>query len=258
MTGVSKTSVPGPGIGVSGSVPPSDVLPLVTIVIATFNERDNIVRTINAVFAHVRSPVEIVVVDDESPDDTAAVVRALNDERIRVVTRRSAKGLASAILRGLMESRGELVGWIDADMAPEVPYLSGMIALAADHDVVIASRFAPGGGDTRHPFRVYASRLVNGFARAVLGYGIGDYDSCVVIVRRRVFDTVMPIAYGFGEFFIEFVRDCCRRGLRVVEFPYVLGVRDGGNSKSFPNLRGFLWLGAKYCMRIIAARFRGN
>ena len=131
-----------------------------------------------------------------------------------------------------------------------------MIEKTKEFDVVIASRFIPGGGDERHPFRVFASRLVNGFATLVLGYGIKDYDSCVTVVRRSVFDAVMPIPYGFGDFFIEFVYGCCRKGLKVCEVPYVLCARQGGNSKSFPSLGGFLWLGVKYCVRIIAARLR--
>ena len=104
--------------------------------------------------------------------------------------------------------------------------------------------------------RVCASYLVNGFAHLVLGFGIKDYDSNICAVRRTVFDEITPIAYGFGDFFIEFAYDCRRRGFKVIEVPYVLGVREGGVSKSFPNLGGFLWLGFKYCVRIIAIRFR--
>ncbi len=230
--------------------------PAVSIIIPTYNERDNITATANAVFGNFKESVEIVVVDDNSSDGTADAVRQLDDSRIRLVERPKGRGLASAVLRGIMESRGGVVCWIDADMAYETKHLPEMVRLTSANDVVIASRFVDGGGDERHPVRVVASRLVNGFANLVLGYGIKDYDSCVVAVRREVFDSVLPISYGFGDFFIEFVYDCCRRGLRVTETPYTLTTRLDGESKSCPDLPSFLWLGFKYCARIVAIRLR--
>lgn len=242
----------GGDAGVKGVPEP----PLVSIVIATFNERDNIQGTIAAVFRHVRPPVEVVVVDDASPDGTGGFVEGLADARVRVVHRRDGRGLASAIVRGIMESRGDVIGWIDADMSPESECLARMLAALDAHDVAIASRFVAGGGDRRARFRVVCSRLVNGFANLVLGYGIKDYDSCVVVLRRSVFDSVLPLAYGYGDFFIEFIYQCCHKGLKVVEVPYVLLPRQEGDSKSFPGLAGFLWLGFLYCLRIVVARFR--
>jgi glycosyltransferase involved in cell wall biosynthesis len=230
--------------------------PLVSIVVATFNERDNIEGTIAAIFRHVRPPVEVVVVDDASPDGTGGFVEGLADARVRVVHRRGGKGLASAIMRGVMESRGGVVGWIDADMGEESECLARMLSEMDGCDVAVASRFVEGGGDKRAPFRVLCSRLVNGFANLVLGYGIKDYDSCVAVVRRSVFDVALPLAYGYGDFFIEFVYQCCRRGLKVVEVPYVLLPRAEGDSKSYPGLAKFLWLGLMYGLRIVAARFR--
>jgi len=230
--------------------------PLVSVILATYNEKDSIGETVKAVLTHVRPPVEVIIVDDNSPDGTAGAVKVLNDPRVRVVTRKRARGLASAIALGIAKSTGDIVCWIDADMSAECRYLPAMIEGTRDHDLVIASRFVKGGGDERHPVRVYASHLINGFANLVLGHGIKDYDSCVCAVRRAVFDEVTPIAYGFGDFFIEFAYNCRRRGFRVVEVPYVLGAREGGESKSFPSLGGFLWLGFKYCVRIIAVRLR--
>jgi len=230
--------------------------PEVSVIIPTYNERDNIAVTAMEALRHLHRPAEVIVVDDSSSDGTADIVRELGDPRVRLIVRPKGKGLASAILRGIMASRGAVVCWIDADMAGETRYLPEMVAATTDNDVAIASRLVAGGGDDRHPIRVHASHLVNGFARMVLGYGIKDYDSCVVAVRRDVFDSVLPIAYGFGDFFIEFIYDCCRRGFRVVEVPYRLGVRTDGDSKSCPNLVAFLRLGFRYCTRIIATRFR--
>lgn len=230
--------------------------PKVSVIIPTYNERKNVVASIASAREHLGSSVEVIVVDDNSADGTAEVVETLGDPHVRLIRRPLGKGLASAILRGIMASRGDVVCWIDADMAFEMRYLPSMVAATSNHDVVIASRLVEGGGDERHPIRVYASHLVNGFARLMLGFGIKDYDSCVVAVRRSVFDSVLPVAYGFGDFFIEFIYDCCRRGMRVTEVPYTLTARSEGESKSCPNIPAFLHLGMLYCLRIIATRFR--
>ena len=230
--------------------------PLVSIVIPSYNESDNIEATIRAVFEHVRAPVEVVIVDDNSPDGTAGVVEGMNDPRVILIKRARGRGLASAIMRGILESNGEIIGRIDADMATETQYFPAMIEKNNEHDVVVASRFVDGGGDERHFVRIWASYLINGFANLILGIGIKDYDSCVFTVRRPVFDDVMIIPYGFGDFFIEFIYQCLRRGYSVVEHPYVLCARDGGKSKSAPDLRGFLWLGFKYCVRVVATKLR--
>jgi len=230
--------------------------PLVSVILATYNEKDSIGATIKAVLSNVRPPVEVIVIDDNSPDGTTGAVEGLKDHRVRIITRKRRRGMASAIALGIVNSKGDIVCWIDADMSAECRYLPAMIEGTRNHDLVIASRFVDGGGDERHPVRVYASHLINGFANLVLGYGIKDYDSCVCAVRRTVFDEVAPIAFGFGDFFIEFAYDCRKRGFKVVEIPYVLGAREGGESKSFPSLGGFLWLGFKYCVRIVSIRFR--
>jgi dolichol-phosphate mannosyltransferase len=231
---------------------------LISIVIATFNEVDNITATIEAIFRNVAGNVEVIVVDDNSTDGTADAIRALNNPNVKLIVRTRGRGMASAVARGIIASSGDVVCWIDADMARETAAFQGMIDKTADFDVVIASRFVPGGRDDRRAIRVLASHMINGLARLVLGYKIMDFDSCVVAVRRRVFDDVLPIPYGGGDFFIEFIYDCCRRGFKVTEHPYTLYERKGGQSKMAPNLPGFLWLGAKYCMRIFATRFRGN
>ena len=230
--------------------------PLVSIIFATYNERENIEGVINAALKNVREPVEIIVVDDNSPDGTANYVRELNNPHVTLIQRFRERGLASAIARGVLESRGKIVGWIDADMPEETKNLSQMIDLNGEYDVVIASRFVDGGVDTRHPSRQIASRLLSWFAKIILGYGINDYGSCIATVRRTVFDDVMIIPYGFGDFFIEFVYGCLKKGFKVYEMPFTQYTRASGTSKSFPNLAGFLWLGFKYIIRILATRFR--
>ena len=230
--------------------------PFVSIVLATYNERENIVATIEGIRAHVPEPREIIVVDDDSPDETWKLVAARDWPDVTLIRRVATRGLASAFMRGIIESRGDVVGWMDADTCMPPALLPTMIDRLRDHDVVIGSRYAPGGKDDRPALRRWSSVLINRFAGLVLGYGIRDYDSGFVVVRRTVFDAASIIPTGYGAYFIEFVYTCCRKGLRVTEVPYVFRDRALGVSKSAGSLWRFGCLGSAYVARILWARVR--
>jgi len=229
---------------------------MVSIILATYNERENIVDTIQGIFKHVPDPVEVIVVDDDSPDQTWKLAAELGDARVKVIRRVDTRGLASAFMRGIIESEGDIVGWMDADTCMPPALLPQMIDKTRDYDVVIGSRYAPGGKDDRAPLRVTASRLINRFAGLVLGYGIGDYDSGFVVLRRSVFNKVTIIATGYGAYFIEFLYTCRKKGLTVYEVPYVFTDRTRGVSKSAPSLVRFFTQGMGYVTRILLARLR--
>jgi dolichol-phosphate mannosyltransferase len=230
--------------------------PRVSIVLATFNERENILDTISSIFEHLSDQVEVIVVDDDSPDGTWHLAQDLNHPRVKVIRRVGTRGLASAFNRGILESRGEIVGWMDADMCMPPGMLPRMIEQLSKHDVVVGSRYASGGKDDRVFLRVAASRLINALATLVLGYGIRDYDSGFVVLRRTVFDKVSLIPTGYGAYFMEFLYDCRRKGLTVHEVPYTFRDRQKGISKSAPSLWRFFRTGMQYVTRIFIARLR--
>lgn len=228
---------------------------MLSIILATYNESETLPDALSAVFSSFKDSVEVVVVDDDSPDRTWRLASSLGDARVRVIRRIGERGLASAVARGIAESRGEIIAWFDCDMGYAAQYLPAMIERLSDCDVVIGSRYVPGGGDKRGRLRAGASRLINAFAGLLLGCGVRDYDSGFVAVRREVFDKVALSHEGFGEYFIEFVYDCRGKGLRVAEMPYVLREREKGVSKSAPSPGAFLKAGAGYALRILAVRF---
>jgi len=230
--------------------------PRISIVLATFNERENIVETIQSIFRHLGDSAEVIVVDDDSPDQTWRLAENLRHPRVKVIRRVGTRGLASAFNRGILESRGAVVGWMDADMCMPPDMLPGMVALLEKYDVVVGSRYAPGGRDDRVWLRVLASRLINGLASFVLGYGIRDYDSGFVVLRRAVFDRVSLIPTGYGAYFMEFLYTCRRKGLTVHEVPYTFRDRQKGISKSAPSLWRFFSTGLQYVTRIFVARVR--
>ncbi|MGO9566442.1 MAG: glycosyltransferase [Desulfomonilaceae bacterium] len=230
--------------------------PRVSIVLATYNERENIVDTIQSIFEHVKDPVEVIVVDDDSADQTWQLVESLGDSRVVVIRRVDTRGLASAFNRGIIESRGEIVGWMDADMCMPPSMLPAMVDKLNECDIVVGSRYAPGGKDDRAALRVISSRLINGLAGFVLGYGIKDYDSGFVVLRRTVFNKVSIIPTGYGAYFMEFLYTCRKKGLKVYEMPYVFRDRAKGISKSAPSIYKFFKTGMQYVIRIFTARLR--
>ena len=230
--------------------------PRISIVLATYNERENIVDTIQSIFEHVKDPVEVIVVDDDSADQTWQLVESLGDPRVVVIRRVDTRGLASAFNRGIIESRGEIVGWMDADMCMPPSMLPAMVDKLNEHDIVVGSRYAQGGKDDRAALRVISSRLINGLAGLVLGYGIKDYDSGFVVLRRTVFNKVSIIPTGYGAYFMEFLYTCRKKGLTVYEMPYVFRDRAKGISKSAPSIFKFFKTGMQYVIRIFTARLR--
>ncbi|TLY42596.1 MAG: polyprenol monophosphomannose synthase [Nitrospirae bacterium] len=219
--------------------------PRVSIILATYNERENICATVQDIFQHVSDSVEVIVVDDDSPDNTWLVANSLEDRRVKVIRRIGTRGLATAFNRGIIESRGEIVGWMDADMSMPPRLLPQMIEKLKDYDIVIGSRYVEGAKDDRHYLRVYASWLINRFAGIVHGYGIRDYDSGFVALRRKVFDKVSIIPTGYGAYFMEFLYTCRKKGLTVYEVPYVFKDRTTGISKTSASLFRFLKIGVQ-------------
>ena len=231
---------------------------MISIVLATYNERESIQTTIRALLKEAPEEMEIVVVDDDSPDQTWRVVESLDLPNVKIIRRIDTRGLASAFNRGIIESRGDYIGWMDADMSMPPSVIPRMYRMLVDdgYDIVIGSRYAPGGVDDRHALRVLASRLINNFARLVLDHGIRDYDSGFVLIKRSVLDSVTIIPRGYGEYFIDFIYDACRKGLRVTEIGYYFRDRTVGVSKPAPSVLKFLVAGLGYVARILMARVR--
>jgi dolichol-phosphate mannosyltransferase len=228
---------------------------LVSIILATYNESENIGDITTAIFAALPDPVEIIVVDDNSPDQTWKIASEIGDPRLKVIRRVKARGLASAINRGIIESQGKVIGWMDADMCHPPSLLPAMLSTLNTCDVVIGSRYVAGGKDDRAHSRVLTSRFINRMASFVLDHGIQDYDSGFILMHRQVLDCVSLTPSGYGAYFIQFIYACCRKGLKVVEIPYTFTERTKGASKSNTNLIQFGLSGLGYIFTILKTRF---
>lgn len=231
--------------------------PKISFILATYNEKETIGGLIARVLQVLGDDVELIVVDDNSPDGTAELIRNIGDSRVSVVERKKGRGLASAYMRGLIESRGRIICWMDADGCMPVEMVPQMIdRLDNGADAVVGSRFAPGGKDDRDFYRILASKMIIGFARSILGCQTLDIDSGFMVMKREALNGALFSPTGYGEYFIELVYNLERKGYRVEEMGYVFRDRaeDEGQSKSFNSWLNFIFLGCKYGLRVLRCR----
>lgn len=228
---------------------------LISFLLATYNEKETIVPLIERILATLGDRVEIIIVDDCSPDGTADLVDGLGDGRITVIRRTRARGLASAYQRAMFESRGDVLCWMDADGCMPVEMVPAMVERLAECDAVVGSRFVENGADQRDRVRVWASILINGFARRLLGCRTRDIDSGFMVMKRSCLDVPLFTPKSGGEYFIELVASLEKHGYKVEEMGFAFRDRNPGEgqSKSFVNVLQFLWLGCKYGLRTLRA-----
>lgn len=225
-----------------------------TVILPTYNERENIPILIAGVLAAVQTPVQVLVVDDNSPDGTWQAVQeiAAREPRVRLLHRTTERGLTSAIWAGIQAADTDAVSWMDCDLAmpPEtIPLL--LERLAAGADVAVGSRYAAGGRDVGHGFMARAfSVTINTFASLLLGWGVRDYTSGFVAARRSVFDQIV-LQGDYGEYCVDLLARAQRLGFRVEEVPYISGARLHGESKTGANVGDYLRRGWKYVTTVV-------
>ena len=91
----------------------------ISIILSTYNEKLSIENTINEIIKYIKD-VEIVVVDDNSPDGTLEIIKKIDYPKLKVISRKKTKGLASAFLLGLINTSGDIIGWVDSNMGAVV------------------------------------------------------------------------------------------------------------------------------------------
>jgi dolichol-phosphate mannosyltransferase len=227
----------------------------VTIILSTYNEKLGIKKTISELIKYIND-VEIIVVDDNSPDGTLEILNSINYPKLKIFSRKKTRGLASAFLLGLINAQGNIIGWVDSNMDSIVEKFPEMISNLKNADIVLLSRYKAGGRDDRNIVRVISSRMINALARFILRSKIEDLSSGIFVMKRDVLLDVVPIASGHGEFMVEFLYNAERKGNKIVELPYSHPIDKEGNSKSFPSLPKFLLFGFFYVLRLFQTMFR--
>ena len=226
------------------------------VVLPTYDERDTVQAVIERVLEADRR-VSVLVVDDGSPDGTADVVRALGDRgaRLSLVERVGRRGLAGAYLEGFRRALDEghdVIVEMDADLSHQPEELPRLLEATRDHDVVIGSRYVPGGGVTNWSRgRVLLSKGGNLYARTLLRLPLRDATSGFRAYRASVLRALLdePVtSEGYG-FQVELANRAWRRGYSVVEVPITFREREHGQSKisrriileAMLNVAGWAW-----------------
>ena len=173
-------------------------LPELSVVVPTFNERDNVTvlyRRLEATLAGIAW--EVVFVDDNSPDGTWEVVRGLarKDSRVRCIRRIGRRGLSGACIEGILASSGPYAAVIDADLQHDETQLPKMVALlrSGEAELVVGSRYIEGGSaDSFNKQRAGASQLATEVARRALKVEVADPMSGFFMIRRDRFEELAP------------------------------------------------------------------
>lgn len=227
----------------------------ISIILSTYNEASVIKKSINEIFSTINN-VEVVVVDDDSNDGTLEIINSIDNKNLKVFSRKS-RGLASAFLLGMINTNGDYIGWTDSNMPQLTHHFNEMIKKLNTYDVVLLSRYIEGGGDERSKLRILSSKIINFICRLILDKDIKDYTSSIFLMRKEVLNHGVPIAYGHGEFFIEFLYKIKKNGIKICELPYVQPP-DAEGSKTASSILRFFTLGFGYLIRILITRFRKN
>ena len=233
----------------------------ISVVIPTYNEGSNVAPLIDKIYQTMnghnppRDLPEVVVIDDNSPDGTGDICRPLLAKypTLKIVVRTDARGLGSAVKRGITESSGDTVVVMDADFSHDCNVIPKLVA-AVDSgatDIAIASRYISGGKMVAPLHLRAGSRALNLFIRIVLRIPVRDVTGGFFAAKRRSLqaldsDTVFT---GHGDYCFALLDKGFKKGLRLKELPFEYYPRQDGLSKT-----RFLKAGVSYGLRALKLR----
>jgi dolichol-phosphate mannosyltransferase len=208
------------------------------VVIATYNERENLKGLATAILQHIG--YRIIVVDDDSPDGTGAIadeLAAAFPDRVAVIHRTGARGLGRSLVAGLqraLDSGADLIFQMDADFSHDPKYLPDLAAAAHDADLVLGSRYLRGVSVVNWPLhRIVLSSFANRYIRAVTGLAASDCTTGFRCWRRDALARIPLdglISDGYA-FLVEQLHLAQRMGCRIREVPIIFVERREGASK---------------------------
>lgn len=208
------------------------------VIIPTYNEKENIER-ITATVLDQDERLSVLVVDDNSPDGTGQIADRMAEEnaRVMVLHREAKSGLGQAYIAGFkstLEKGFDYIFEMDADFSHDPKYLPDFLKTIENYDLVLGSRYIPGGGVVNWPAdRIMISKIGNIYARIITGMPVADATGGFKCFRREVleaidFDEVRSNGYSFQ---IEMSFRAYKKGFRIKEIPITFKDREDGTSK---------------------------
>lgn len=229
--------------------------PTLTILLPTYNEAGNIIPLMQKIL-FILPQARILVVDDNSPDGTAGLVRKFiktkeANHRVRLIFRTAGRGLTNSLNAGIKAAKSEIIAWMDCDFShpPEVlPQLLDCLRKGAD--LALATRFYEDKRpDGSAPLPVL-SIMINSLAEFCFGSDITDYTTGFLAAKRKVFKNI-TLKGNYGEYCIDFLVRAKAGGFQIGGIPYVSPGRRWGKTKTSPDLFTLLRHGAGYFMTIL-------
>jgi dolichol-phosphate mannosyltransferase len=223
-----------------------------SIIIPTYNEAGNIRTLITGINSSLPvDKTEIIVVDDNSPDNTWMITRNLKINNVKVIRRTHVRGLCSAIQEGIDNSNGKYIGWMDSDLSHPPALLSKMAYLITKYDAIIPSRYIQRASDRRMENNaVILSWLINKMCNTFIYKNITDYTSGYIFLKKQILET-KRLEGDYGEYFIDLVYYLNQNNFHIIEIPYIMYSRIHGASKTATNIFDYIKRGRKYIQTLL-------
>ena len=239
----------------------------VSIILPTLNEEDNLKFLIPEIIMHLPNYIlnyEIIIVDDNSTDNTVKLVKDLikKNDKIKFIKRDGQKSLPLSILEGINKSLYGHVLWLDADGSMPATVIAELLrkGIEAPSTVFIGSRFAEGGGykgvvvedksiisATKNIYKsedslmaVFLSKLFNTLLYKVINSGIKDVTSGFILGKKEYFKDYIFTKASYGDYFVYLVKELKSSNVQMIEVGYICLTRQYGDSKSGTSLRMLL------------------
>ena len=214
--------------------------PKTVVMIPTYNEAANIGALIDEILA-LNKDIEIVVVDDDSPDGTWRVVqeKAASNNRVHLLHRKADRGRGTAGIAGFrytLELGADFIVEMDGDFSHQPRFIPALLAAAKRADVVLGSRYSTEGCDQRGVIRRFISKCAGSYIRIILGYKVKDPTSGYRCFSRKILEQIGLDTLEAKDPFIvtEILYKCYCRGAVISEVPIVFKDREQGTSKLGP------------------------
>lgn len=217
----------------------------ISIIVPTYNEKENLSILVGKIFTHLKIyKIEVVIVDDNSPDGTGKLADKLSSKnrKIKVVHRPKKMGLGSAFVDGTKVASGDIFVLMDSDLSHDPNDIRKLLnKINEGYDMVIGSKYVPGGKTHDKSSRILASKFFCLLASSILWINIRDSASGFFAVKRKVFKKIKLKPIGF-KIMIEMAFKAKKFGFKISEVPIsfhkrIHGKQKGGFKEAFRFLR---------------------
>ena len=229
----------------------------ISIILPTYNEKDNIVRLVETIKKlKLEQTFEILIIDDNSPDGTYQFSKdnLSNEKNVKIVLRKNIRGLAFSIKEGIEKSTGEHIIVMDTDFTHDPILIKKMISLSSKYEIISGSRYVS-GGYMENQLHGKLSYYYNIMLKFILKTKVNDNLGGYFLIKRNLLNKLEfdKIFYGYGDYFFRLLYFSKNKNAKIIEIPAVYKQRIYGKSKS--NFTAMLF---KYFYAAVKLRFGKN